>query len=90
MSAEPQMSQDEPMPGSTGFDPYPPTSISTGAHSITACTAAVKINEEDIDPFTYRPPLTKWDYLKVRIYHNYIVTMIMLVHPSQYSQASRG
>ena len=23
------------------------------------------INEEDIDPFTYHPPFTKWDYLKV-------------------------
>ena len=46
MSAEPQMSQDA----------LGSTSRSTGALSTTACTA-VKINEEDIDPFTYRPPL---------------------------------
>ena len=26
---------------------------------------AAKVNDEDIDPFTYRPPLTKWDYVKV-------------------------
>ena len=46
MSAEPQMSQDA----------LGSTSRSTGALSTTVCTA-VKINEEDIDPFTYRPPL---------------------------------
>lgn len=28
-------------------------------------TQAAKVNDEDIDPFTYRPPLTKWDYVKV-------------------------
>lgn len=28
------------------------------------------INEEDIDPFTYHPSFTKWDYLKVWPYCN--------------------
>ena len=23
------------------------------------------VSEEEIDPFTYRPPLTRWDHLKV-------------------------
>ena len=26
---------------------------------------SINLNEEDIDPFTYHPPFTKWDYLKV-------------------------
>lgn len=30
------------------------------------------VNEEDIDPFTYHPPFTKWDYLKVRQYDHTI------------------
>ena len=33
----------------------------------TSIDLSVSVNEEDIDPFTYRPPFTKWDYLKVRI-----------------------
>ena len=27
------------------------------------------VNEEDIDPFTYHPPFTKWDYLKVQAHY---------------------
>ena len=39
-----------------------PTDLSSPA----GCSKAQQpVNEEDIDPFTYRPPLTKWDYLKV-------------------------
>lgn len=54
--SEPQMSQTS----------SPNFSNSGSAGAAQSATVSTTVNEEDIDPFTYRPPLTKWDYLKVR------------------------
>lgn len=42
--------------------------------SESKCTHDQSISEEEIDPFTYRPPLTRWDYLKVSNINSYWVT----------------
>ena len=35
------------------------------AQAATSIDLTNSTKEEDIDPFTYHPPFTKWDYLKV-------------------------
>ena len=40
-----------------------PSTLEDGA---TGIDMSVSVREEDIDPFTYRPQFTKWDYIKVR------------------------
>ena len=38
----------------------------TGSAQVTRLNLSnSSVIEEDIDPFTYHPPFTKWDYLKV-------------------------
>ena len=62
---EPQISQTD-IHGSSGSRP---TSESPSSRTVSfgaQFSQTVTVSEEDIDPFTYRPPLTKWDYLKVR------------------------
>ena len=68
--SEPQMSKNV---NGSGFSTDSLSSRSTGSDSMT-------MNEEDIDPFTYRPPLTKWDYLKVSL-NDYIGATSLVPRP---------
>ena len=37
----------------------------TQCSKVAAATSTCITNDGDIDPFSFYPPLTKWDYLKV-------------------------
>ena len=41
------------------------TTQTGSAQTVRVDLSSSSVNEEDIDPFTYHPPFTKWDYLKV-------------------------
>ena len=36
-----------------------------GGTSVNRANLSDSWNDDDLDPFSYGPPLTKWDYLKV-------------------------
>lgn len=45
--------------------PAPEKAVS--AEATTTVDRSNSTREEDVDPFSYRPPYTKWDYIKVHI-----------------------
>ena len=51
-----------------------------GTAAATSINLSDSWNEEDIDPFSYYPPLTKWDYFKVSwcSYHNILILEVLL------------
>ena len=42
-----------------------PLASQHGQQELICMANGESMKEEDIDPFTYYPPFTKWDYLKV-------------------------
>ena len=52
------------------------TSSAAPENAPTSIDLSVSVKEEEIDPFTHRPPFTKWDYIKVSMLKQFIASSI--------------
>ena len=59
--------------------------LAAGGASVNRASLSDSWNDDDLDPFSYGPPLTKWDYLKVSL--SLIARVSQIVSGSLYKYA---